>query len=154
MRTDGKMSKQFVILLAEDDPNDVFLIKRALKKGGINNPVQVVHDGREARDYLEGNGKYADRQRHPLPELILLDIKMPRMTGLEVLEWLRKVDDLKRLPVMIMSSSDRQDDINRAYESGVNAYLVKPNAFEDFVNVLKKTTDFWKDAVAHPEVIR
>ncbi len=142
----------FTILLAEDDSNDVVLVKLALTRAGIHNPVEVVEDGQEAMDYLRGYGEYADRKRHPLPRLALLDIKMPKTTGLEVLNWLRHQSEeaIRRLPVIIMSSSSEQKDIDRAYELGVNAYLVKPSAFDELVEVLKTTAEFWIETVAHP----
>jgi CheY-like chemotaxis protein len=147
------MADDFVILLAEDDPNDVVLVQRALGSAGIDQ-VRVVQDGEEAIDFLTAQNDYADRERHPLPALALLDIKMPKTTGLEVLAWLRKNSDhrLKRLPVIIMSSSGEQKDIDYAYELGVNAYLVKPHAFSELVEVLRTTTDFWRDTAAHPRI--
>src|SRR5258708_39753770 len=103
----GFMDDDFTILLAEDDENDVWFVKRALNWADIHNPVQVVHDGQEAIDYLQGRNAYADRERYPLPKLALLDIKMPGKGGFDVLKWLRNDADegLRRLPVVIMSSS-------------------------------------------------
>ena len=145
------MNEDFVILLAEDDVNDALLVERALFRAEIHNPVMVVRDGQEAIDYLEGHGPFAERKNFPLPTLALLDIKMPKKNGLEVLEWVRhNGGGLKLLPVIIMSSSSIQEDIDRAYQLGVNAYLVKPTAFDELVETLKTTTDFWKDRVAHP----
>ena len=145
------MDEDFVILLAEDDVNDALLVERALSRADIQNPVMVVRDGQEAIDYLKGKGPFADRKNFPLPTLALLDIKMPKKNGLEVLEWVRhNGGGLKLLPVIIMSSSSIQEDIDRAYQLGVNAYLVKPTAFDELVETLKTTTDFWKDRVAHP----
>jgi len=148
------MNEDFVILLAEDDVNDAWLVQRALIRANIHNPVMVVRDGQEAIDYLEGMGPFADRTRFPLPTLALLDIKMPRKSGLEVLEWVRGNGGggLKLLPVIIMSSSNIQEDIDRAYQLGVNAYLVKPAAFNELVGTLKTTTEFWKGLVAHPSI--
>jgi CheY-like chemotaxis protein len=146
---------RFTILLAEDDENDAWMVKRALNWGDIHNPVQVVPDGEEAIAYLRGDGKYKDRQMYPMPKLLLLDIKMPRKYGWEVLEWIRgtEANGLNRLPVIIMSSSNVQEDIDRAYELGVNAYLVKPNGFGELVKTLQTTTDFWKETVAHPQIL-
>ena len=145
------MDEDFVILLAEDDVNDALLVERALSRADIHNPIMVVRDGQEALDYLEGIGPFADRKNFPLPSLALLDIKMPRKNGLEVLEWIRRNHGgLKLLPVIIMSSSSIQADIDRAYQLGVNAYLIKPTAFNELVETLKTTTEFWKDFVAHP----
>ena len=146
------MDEDFIILLAEDEPNDALLIERALLRADIHNPVMVVRDGQEAIDYLEGIGPFADREQFPLPTLALLDIKMPKKNGLEVLEWVRHNGSggLKLMPVIIMSSSSIQEDIDRAYQLGVNAYLVKPTAFDKLVETLITTTEFWKDVVAHP----
>src|SRR5207302_4985587 len=115
---------QFTVLLVEDDLNDIFLVKRAFKKARISNPLQVVTDGVEAIRYLQGEGRFGDRHSHPLPRLIVMDIKMPRKTGFEVLEWIKKDGVLKRIPVIIVSSSDETADINKAYELGANAYMV------------------------------
>ena len=147
-------TSDFTILLAEDEESDAWLVQRALNWGDIHNPIQVVRDGAEAIAYLRGDEQFADRQRFPLPKLLLLDIKMPRKTGLEVLQWVRENEEngLNRLPIIIMSSSNLQRDIDRAYELGVNAYLVKPNAFKDLVEALKTTTHFWKDTAAHPKI--
>ena len=118
------MNAAFTILLAEDNEDDVFLLKTALGKAGISHPIQAVTDGDKAIAYLKGENEYADRSRYPMPHLFLLDIKMPRKNGLEVLGWMRGNGDngLKRLPVIIMSTSNMQEDIDRAYELGVNAY--------------------------------
>src|SRR5947207_12414606 len=109
-------SKAFTVLLVEDDLNDIFLVKRAFKLARLETPLQVVTDGEEAIHYLGGEGKYADRSTYPIPKLIVMDIKMPRMTGFDVLEWLKRDGPLRRIPVVIVSSSDRSEDINRAYE--------------------------------------
>src|SRR5437773_1095550 len=127
------MSAKPVILHVEDDANDVVLVGLALKKAGAAASVQVVNDGEEAIEYLSGAGAYGDRQAHPLPSLVLLDVKLPRRSGLEVLLWLRARDDLRRLPVVMLTSSNQPVDVNRAYELGVNSYLVKPSALEDLV---------------------
>ena len=111
-----------VILLAEDDPNDVLLIERAFQRTHVANSLQVVRDGEEALAYLSGQGPFADRERHPLPVLLLMDLKMPRKSGLEVLEWVRQQPGLKRLPIVVLTSSNQGPDINRAYELGANSY--------------------------------
>ena len=121
---------QFSVLLVEDDLNDIFLVKRAFKKARLQNPLNVVTDGQEAIHYLRGLGKYADRETYPLPTLIVMDIKMPRKTGFEVLEWVKgQGRPLRRIPIVIVSSSDNPSDINQAYELGANAYMVKPMDF-------------------------
>ena len=148
------MDKDFTILLAEDNETDVLLIKRALQGAGIHSRMEVVTDGEEAIAYLRGENQYADRRQYPMPNLVLLDIKMPRKNGLEVLEWLRTSEQrgLNRLPVIIMSASSLQADIDRAYDLGVNAYLMKPAAFGELVGTMRKTAEFWKDTAEHPSV--
>ena len=117
----------FTVLLVEDDLNDIFLVKRAFKIAQIPTPLQVVTDGQEAISYLRGDGKYTDRKTYPLPHLIVMDIKMPRKTGFEVLEWVKgNSKPLRRIPVVIVSSSDNPSDINRAYELGANATWLSP----------------------------
>src|ERR1041385_4027104 len=116
--------KNFTVLLVEDDLNDIFLVKRAFKMAHLENPLQVVTDGEEAIHYLSGDGKYEDRDSHPLPKLIVMDIKMPRASGFDVLEWIKHDPVLRRIPVIIVSSSDRSQDVDRAYELGANAYMV------------------------------
>src|SRR4051812_41361786 len=122
----------FTVLLVEDDLNDIFLVKRAFKMAHLQNPLQVVTDGQEAVNYLKGEAKYSDRTLFPLPKLIVMDIKMPRRTGFEVLEWVKSNrGPLRRIPVVIVSSSNNPTDINRAYELGANAYMVKPVNFKE-----------------------
>jgi CheY-like chemotaxis protein len=133
----------YSILLVEDDSNDVFLIQRAFRKAGIPNPLQVVEDGEAAVFYLAGKPPYNDRDRYPLPDLILLDLKLPRKSGLEVLEWLRQQAELKRLPVVVLSSSKENREINRAYDLGANSYLVKPVAFEALLDMVKTLNLYW-----------
>ncbi len=146
-------NEMFTVLLVEDDLNDIFLVKRAFKMAHLQNPLQVVTDGQEAVLYLRGNGKYADRQTHPLPKLIVMDIKMPRRTGFEVLEWLRGSDrPLRRIPVVIVSSSHNPQDINRAYELGANAYMVKPVNFKEVEHLFESITHYWGLECAKPEL--
>ena len=135
--------RENLILLAEDDPNDVLLIQRAFEKTNIANPIQVVRDGEEAVAYLSGEGQFADRDRHPLPLLLLMDLKMPRKSGLEVLEWVRRQPGLKRLPVVVLTSSNQSPDINRAYDLGANSYLVKPAGFDSLLDLVKNLDMYW-----------
>ncbi|MCH8745891.1 MAG: insulinase family protein [Chloroflexi bacterium] len=121
------------ILLVEDDPNDVTLIKRAFRKINLGCSLQVVNDGQQAIDYLEGVSPYDDRTLHPLPSLVLLDLKLPKKSGFEILEWLRGQSKLCRIPVVFLTSSDETSDIDRAYKLGANSYLVKPVAFGTLV---------------------
>jgi CheY-like chemotaxis protein len=143
---------EITVLLVEDDLNDIFLVKRAFKMANLANPLQVVTDGVEAVQYMIGEGRYADREAHPLPHLIVMDLKMPRKNGLEVLEWLKKDGQLKRIPVVIVSSSDQPGDINRAYELGANAYMVKPVDFQSVENLFQSIIHYWGLQCARAEV--
>jgi len=140
------------ILIADDREEDVLLYRLALKKGGVTNPVQIVHDGLEAIDYLAGVGLFADRTKFPLPGVLLLDLKMPRMDGFDVLRWLHSNDGFCRLPVIVVSSSDLASDVNRAYDLGANAYLVKPSAFEDLIKTMQCVSEFWLDCACVPDL--
>ncbi|MHB8425085.1 MAG: response regulator [Gammaproteobacteria bacterium] len=140
------------ILLVEDDLNDVMLIKRAFSKSRIVNPIACVENGEDAVAYLRGDGKYADRRQHPLPFMLLLDLKLPRLSGHEVLQWLRGQPLLKRLPVVVLTSSREPVDINRAYELGANSYLVKPVVFEEFAALMRQLQVYWLMLSEHPDI--
>ena len=143
--------ERYTILLVEDDLNDIFLVKRAFKIARIQNPLQVVTDGQEAINYLRGEGKYADREAYPLPKLIVMDIKMPRLSGFDVLEWVKgDGKPLRRIPIVIVSSSDNPEDINRAYELGANAYMVKPVEFRGVEHLFESITHYWGLECAKP----
>lgn len=131
------------LLLVEDDPNDVMLFRRAKDKSNLANPLQVVEDGEAAIAYLSGQGTYADRNRYPLPALVLLDLKLPRKSGLEVLAWLRQQPGLRRLPVVVLTSSRESLDVGRAYDLGANSYLVKPVAFDSLLEMVKALGLYW-----------
>ncbi len=133
------------ILLAEDDPNDVLLIQRAFQKAGLGAVLKVVRDGEQAIDYLSGRDGYANRTRYPLPFLILLDLKMPGTDGFEVLQWVRSEPDLKRTLVIVLTSSNLQADVDRAYELGANSYLVKPVEFSQMVNMIQRFEAYWTE---------
>jgi CheY-like chemotaxis protein len=130
-------------LVAEDDENDVFFLQRAFKQAKVENPLNVVRDGQEAIEYLSGEGKFSDRNLYPLPYLFILDLKMPRKTGLEVLGWLQEQPELRCVPVMVLSSSAHRTDIERAYELGANAFVVKPASLEKRVELAKLIGAFW-----------
>ncbi len=145
-------AQEGVILLVEDDPNDVLLIQRAFQRNHVANPLQVVRDGEEALAYLSGAGTFTDRERHPLPVLMLMDLKMPRKSGLEVLEWVRQQPGLKRLPIVVLTSSNQSPDINRAYELGANSYLVKPAGFDSLLELVKNLDVYWLILNEKPEL--
>jgi CheY-like chemotaxis protein len=145
-------TKYFTVLLVEDDLNDIFLVKRAFKMARLGTPLQVVTDGEEAVAYLKGDGKYADRTAYPMPMLVVMDITMPRKSGFEVLEWIKTDGPLRRIPIVIVSSSDRPQDINRAYELGANAYMVKPVDFHAVEHLFEAITQYWGLECAKPEL--
>jgi len=140
-----------VILLVEDDPNDVLLTRRAFSKAGVSATVSVVEDGDAAVAYLSGNGRYADRAQYPLPTIVLLDLKLPRRSGLEVLTWIRQQSPLKRIPVVVLTSSRESVDVNRAYDLGANSYLVKPVSFEELAKLLHALNVYWDGWNVRPE---
>lgn len=140
------------ILLVEDDPDDVVLISRALRNAKIANPVHEVADGDEAIAYLSGADRFADRNSHPLPVLVLLDLKLPRRDGFEVLRWIRAQPGLRRLPVVVLTSSRETVDVNRAYDEGANAYLVKPVTFDALLELVRGVDAFWLVLSERPEV--
>src|SRR5438552_5572793 len=137
------MTKRFCILQVEDDENDVYLLRHAFKSAGIQHPLQVVRDGQEAIDYLSGAGEFCDRTRYPLPCLVILDFKMPRKTGLEVLEWIRGHSDLPHVPVVVLSSSARAKDIERCYAFGANSFVVKPSSVAKRVQLAEVIKVYW-----------
>jgi CheY-like chemotaxis protein len=138
------------ILYAEDDTNDQFFIERALSQLSLPVQVRFVGDGQEALEYLQGKAPYADRSRFPLPTVIFLDIKMPRLNGFELLQWLKQQEAFKRIPVVMISSSHLQADIDRAYELGASAYLVKPARMGELQKLFKVTGEFFIEHVKKP----
>ena len=131
------------VLLAEDDPDDVLLTQLAFERARLANPLQVVRDGEEAIAYLSGEGAFADRDRFPVPILLLLDLQMPKVDGFQVLEWLRGETLLQQLPVAIMTSSDHDPHISRAYELGANSYLIKPPDATAMLNLVQRLHAYW-----------
>ena len=136
------MSKLRTILLAEDSPADAEMAIDALRDAHLANPIVHVEDGVEALDYLMRTGRFADRTDED-PAVLLLDIKMPRMDGLEVLQKLRAHENLRRLPVVILSSSRAESDLARSWDLGVNAYVVKPVDVDQFFDAVKALGKFW-----------
>jgi CheY-like chemotaxis protein len=132
-----------VILLVEDNPKDEALTLRALRKSNILNDVVVAHDGVEALEYLFGTGAHAGRDTTLMPQLTLLDLKMPRVDGLQVLKKMREDERTKRLPVVIFTSSDEEEDLIRSYELGANSYVRKPVEFSQFVEATKQLGLYW-----------
>jgi CheY-like chemotaxis protein len=118
-------------LLVEDDPNDVLLIRRAFERAGVTNPIHVSRAGDSAVAYLIGVGAYRNRQKYPLPALVLLDLKMPGMNGFQLLRWIRHQPEFQDLRVVVLTASDHIQDVNEAYCLGANSFLVKPLEFEN-----------------------
>jgi CheY-like chemotaxis protein len=143
-----------VILLAEDLVDHVLLIRRALEKADIKNPLFVVRDGEEALEYLYGEGKYSNRHEHPLPDLLLLDLKMPKMDGFEVLRIVRSDRRFATLRVIVLTSSEDIYDVNKAYELGANSFLVKPLDFENFTSMMRTLSVFWLQQSKAPRIER
>jgi len=131
------------ILIIDDDPNDTLLLQRAFQRTRLVCSLHFAKDGEEAVAYLSGQGGYADRNQYPLPALVLLDLKMPRKSGLEVLEWIRQQPSLRRLIVVMLTSSNQSSDVNRAYELGANSYLVKPGGFDTLMELVKSLDRYW-----------
>jgi CheY-like chemotaxis protein len=150
------MHRNFTILVAEDSQDDAFLLERALRKNNIQNPLQIVPDGEEAVAYLEGTGKYQDRQRFPRPGFIILDLKMPRRSGLEVLEWIKTHPDFRVLPILMLSSSAQHQDIVTSYRLGANTFMVKPSSPQNLEHMVKVIHEYWEMAqrTDPPEVIK
>ena len=131
------------ILLVEDNEDDVFLMKRALKGANVVNPLHVVEDGQEAVDYLGGAGKFADRESHPLPAVVFLDLKLPFISGHDVLAWIRRQKDFDSLVVIVLTSSNEASDLTRCYALGANSYLVKPPTTEQLEDLAKAFKWYW-----------
>jgi len=146
------MSEKLLILHAEDDPNDVMLVGLAFRKAAIPATLRVVNDGEQLIQYLSGEGPFADRKAHALPALLLLDLKLPRRSGFEVLSWVRGHEDLRRLPIVMLTSSAQPEDINRCYEMGANSYVVKPAVLEDLVAMAKTISAYWLEFNARPAI--
>ena len=142
------MSKR--VLIAEDDASDIFLLKRAFAMAQVPATLHFVRDGQEAIDYLEGGAAYNNRAEYPLPDLMILDLKMPRLNGFDVLKWLRGQPGLKRLLVTVLTSSDQPDDINRAYDLGANSYLLKPHNSNELSELVGQVKRYWLDLNQRP----
>lgn len=143
--------KTFVVLMAEDDEHDIIATKRAWKAGQMANPLHIVSNGEECLEYLERRGAYSDPSSSPRPGILLLDINMPRMDGLETLQRIRANEQLRSLPVVMLTTSKAEEDRMRSYELGANAYIVKPIGFDNFAEAIRTINLFWK-LVALPGV--
>jgi two-component system response regulator len=138
------------ILQVDDDPNDVFLLQHALRKVGVENPIQVADDGQQAIDYLQGAGKFADRAKFPFPCLVLMDLKLPFVMGLDVLRWIRQQPGTV-LTVLMLTASGSEADIVEAYRLGANAFLTKPSEASRLEEMVRAIKDFWLTHNTLPE---
>jgi len=132
-----------LVLHVDDDPSDSLLLKQACRRAEVSFQLKSLSDGEAAIRYLSGEGEFANRETNPLPTLALLDLKMPRMTGFDVLAWLRSHEQFKTLPVVIFTASNQEEDIRHAYELGANSYLVKPVGIHTLIDILKVIDTYW-----------
>lgn len=143
-------AKKAVILLVEDDPGDQELTRRALLEGDVPHELRVVEDGEEALDYLLRRGRYADPRQNPLPDLILLDLNLPRLTGRQVLEHISNEPRLARIPVIVVTTSQQEKDMLQSYDNGACSYVVKPSSIDEFIRVVRTIEEYWLDVVRLP----
>lgn len=141
--TRGLPATQQSVLLVEDNADDVVLVQRAFRKANLLAPLTVVGDGEAAIRYLAGEREYQDRARFPLPSLVLLDFKLPRKDGVEVLQWARSRPELMGLPVVVLTSSQEPRDLERAYAAGANSFLCKPVEFEQLIQMVNALDLYW-----------
>ena len=137
------MSTANSILLVEDNEDDVFLMKRALKSAGITNPLRIMEDGQRAIDYFSGTGEFADRGQYPIPAIVFLDLKLPIKMGLDVLAWIRAREEFATLVVVVLTSSNESSDVKRAYGLRANSYVVKPPTAEQLLDLAKAFKWYW-----------
>jgi len=137
------MTKSAPILVADDEKNDIFFLRRAFQKAGLDALIIGVPDGEEVEKYLAGEESFGDRSRYPIPGLLVLDVKMPKRDGFDVLKWLQGRDDLRDLTVVMLSSSSQDSDIQRARELGARDYFVKPSDFDQLTELVQTIAQRW-----------
>lgn len=137
------VSRLAPVLYTEDDDNDAYLMQHAFRRQGVRHPLAIVRDGRQAIDYLSGEAPFSDREIHPLPAVLLLDLNLPRLTGFEVLEWVRGNPQFAHLRTAVLSSSNHKKDMDRAYALGANAYFVKPADVARRLELVATLRDQW-----------
>ena len=148
------MSHLAPILVVEDSEDQVFLLRHAFKNVGIINPVQVVSCGEDAIDYLSGAGRYSDWKEFPLPSMVLLDLNLPGLNGLDVLRWIRQQPGLRALRVAMLTSSDLSQEINAAYEAGANVFLTKPMDLGKLIEMMRAFRAHWLEVAQAPQISR
>jgi DNA-binding response OmpR family regulator len=141
------------ILLVEDEVSDAELLRRAFEKAHVENPIVHLSDGDQALAYLAGVGSYSDRTQHPLPALILLDLKLPKMTGLQLLQWMHTRRAIKRIPVVVLTSAEDASTVNAAYDLGANSYLVKPGDPSEIVRMVEAMQRYWMEFNQAPRLV-
>lgn len=146
------MQRQCTILIVDDDENDIFFVKRAFTEINVHCTFQMLKNGQEVVDYLIGADKFADREKYPMPMMILMDLKMPVMDGFEVLSWLRSKPGIKVIPTIVFSSSDLPSDITRAYELGANSFMTKSVTYDGLLLKLQTLSRYWLEHCKHPVV--
>ncbi|MFN7138851.1 MAG: response regulator, partial [Limisphaerales bacterium] len=144
------------ILYAEDNDNDVLLVQMALQRSSPDVLLKTVPDGQEALAYLAGEGKYANRNEYPIPHFLLLDLKMPRLNGIELLEWIRSQPRLRNIPVIMLTASLEMSDQERCYALGANSFVIKPNSIDDLIAFTGLLSKYWLqwNRASHIEVVR
>ena len=142
--------KPITILLAEDDHDDRYLISEALDESGFENQLFIVENGEELLDFLKNQGKYEDIAQYPRPDVILLDLNMPLMDGREALAEIKKDPDFRRIPIIVLTTSRADEDINETYELGITGFITKPMTFADLVEVMKTIARYWFESVTLP----
>lgn len=138
-------------MLVEDDENDVRITRRALKKSGLQGTLSVTRDGQEALDYLYRRPPFEDPAEHPRPGLVLLDINIPKMNGIEVLRTIKEDPELRRIPVLMLTTSTRQEDVAAAFAHGANGFITKPIQFSRFVEVVRILGEYWSQVARVPK---
>lgn len=139
-----------IVLIAEDDENDAFMLKRAIEKSALNMPVHICEDGSCAMQYLQGKGEFADRAKFPFPRLLVTDLKMPLKSGFEILEWLHKHPECNLIPKVVLSGSNQESDVVKAYQLGANCYFKKPSSSSDLNKIVQALYGFWSLAELPP----
>jgi CheY-like chemotaxis protein len=148
------MPERALILIADDSDDDITVIRRALKRASVPNPLFAVKSGEEVIAYLKGEGRYSNRDEYPLPDLLLLDLKMPGIDGFDVLRWIRQQPGLSSMRIVVLTASDHMRDVNLAYQLGANSFMVKPGDFENYVELGKTLATYWLRQSKAPETSR
>jgi CheY-like chemotaxis protein len=146
------MDNPLRILVAEDDDSDVLLLRRALSNAKLDQPVFIARDGQEVMEYLQGSPPFNNPEKYPLPNMLLLDLNMPRLDGFQVLEWLQHQRELSRLVVIVFSSSAESEDLRRACALGANFYIVKPHDIKELEHIMERARDYWREVTRTPGV--